>query len=68
MTLDIWHLKVIVRKFRKSRHVWWFHICANMIFDKKKKNRQCFLHAKSTVLHTPKGKTGAFENGSIPEA
>lgn len=31
------------------------------------KNRRRFLHAKSTVLHTPKEKTGAFENGSIAE-
>lgn len=35
MTLDIRHLKMMVRKFRKSMHIRWFHICADMPFGRK---------------------------------
>lgn len=64
MTLDIWYLKIIVMKFRKSMS----SDSTSVVICHLAENRFCFLRVRSTAVYMHKGKTGVFENGTVPEA
>lgn len=56
MTLDIWYLKIIVMKFRKSMS----SDSTSVVICHLAENRPRFLHARSTALYAPKGKDGSL--------
>jgi hypothetical protein len=66
MTLDIWHLKIILMKFRKSMFTNSTSVVMQLVCHSAE-NRPPFLHARSTVLHMSQGKPEIFEDAVYPE-